>query len=76
MFSASVVLGVVPGALSFGGLIVGIVVGLTGMAGRIRGGDDVGWFGARMDHRVPERLLKPIIVTVLTASGLKLLRVI
>ena len=48
------------------GLIIPLVIGaLPGT-----------WLGARLAHRVPERLLKPIIVFVLTASGLKLLRVI
>ena len=58
------------GHLLFGQPHIGLIIPL--LIGAVPGT----WVGARLAHRVPERFLKPAIATVLTASGLKLLRVI
>jgi uncharacterized protein len=34
------------------------------------------WFGAKIAHRVPDKILRPVLAFVLTVSGLKLLKVL
>lgn len=58
------------GHLLFGEVRIDLVVPL--LAGALPGV----WIGAQLIHRLPERAIRPVLASVLTASGLRLLRLV